>query len=141
VRESAFDLTYIVFGAFGILCLGTLAYMVITEFVMPNSPQAVFRRSLRLLRDNDAVCAYFGTPLRGFGEETRRGRRRNVTHLEYVKDGEERMRMVFYVRGPSGDGSVQLEMKMVSACAPTHAHGAADGHRQIRIPLFTRRIE
>jgi len=112
VRESATDLTYILFGMFGLACLGALAYMVVTEFVMPNSSQAIFRRSLRLLRAHDEVCAYFGTPLRGFGEETRRGRRRNVTHLEYVKDGEERMRMVFYIRGPAGDGSVQLEMKM-----------------------------
>ena len=54
-----------------------------------------------------------GTPLKGHGETSRRGRRRHVSHLEYEKDGIKHMRQKFYIQGPHGKGTVQLECFMV----------------------------
>ena len=36
---------------------------------------------------------------------------RHTAHLEYEKDGEKRMRMLFYIKGPMAAGAVHLEMK------------------------------
>ncbi len=57
------------------------------------------------------IIEELGEPIKGFGETTRRGRRRHVSHLEYEQDGVKHMRMKFYIQGPKRKGTVQLEVQ------------------------------
>lgn len=54
-----------------------------------------------------------GAPIKGFGEETNRRRRTRVSHVYYMRDGVNCIRMQFYIRGSRTDATVQLDMKEV----------------------------
>lgn len=54
-----------------------------------------------------------GTPIKGFGEESRRRRRQHVTHAVYERNGIKYMRMQFYIQGIRNKATVHLEMKEV----------------------------
>ncbi|KAK6014232.1 TIM21 protein [Ostertagia ostertagi] len=53
----------------------------------------------------------FGPTIAGFGEETSRGRRRHVAHHKYEKDGRQRIRVLFHVKGERDEGIAQAEME------------------------------
>lgn len=56
-----------------------------------------------------------GSPIKGYGEETRRRRRGHVASSTYEKDGTTFMRMVFYIQGIRDKATVNLEMRQNSS--------------------------
>ncbi|XP_041737614.1 mitochondrial import inner membrane translocase subunit Tim21-like [Coregonus clupeaformis] len=59
------------------------------------------------------VIGVFREPNKCFGETSRRGRRQQVSHVEYMKDGLKHMRLKFYIEGeePGHQGTVHTESK------------------------------
>lgn len=55
-----------------------------------------------------------GAPIKGYGEESRRGRRQHVMHTVFERNGVPHVRMKFYVQGLRNKGTVHLESKEVS---------------------------
>lgn len=54
-----------------------------------------------------------GTPIKGFGEETRRRRRQHVAHSIYQRNGKQYIRMQFYIQGLRNKATVHLEKELV----------------------------
>lgn len=95
-------------GALGVLC-----YFLFEQFFSMDSPQKIFSDALSLIRADENCEELFGKPIAGFGEETSRGRRRHVAHQKYQKDGRERIRVVFHLKGPKCQGLAQAEMEQL----------------------------
>lgn len=55
-----------------------------------------------------------GAPIKGFGEESRRGRRQHVAHSSFERNGVPHIRMRFYVQGIRNKGTVHLESREVT---------------------------
>lgn len=110
VKEAGKDVYYTGFILAGIGTLGVMAYFIGSELFSGSSANGVYTKAFKLCKNNTQVIDNFGEPLKGFGETTRRGRRRHVSHLEYMKDGVKHMRMKFYIQGPIRRGTVNLEV-------------------------------
>ncbi|KAI8125447.1 Mitochondrial import inner membrane translocase subunit Tim21 [Lucilia cuprina] len=52
-----------------------------------------------------------GAPIKGFGEESRRGRRQHVAHSSFERNGVPHIRMRFYVQGIRNKATVHLESR------------------------------
>lgn len=55
-----------------------------------------------------------GAPIKGFGEESRRGRRQHVAHQLFDRNGTNHMAMQFYIQGIRNKATVKLEKNLVS---------------------------
>lgn len=54
-----------------------------------------------------------GSPIKGFGEETRRRRRQHVAHSIHLRNGKQCIRMQFYIQGIRNKATVHLEKELV----------------------------
>ncbi|VDM57400.1 unnamed protein product [Angiostrongylus costaricensis] len=95
-------------GGLGIL--GVFVYLLAREFLAEGSPQK-FYSALALIRRDETCRELFGPTIAGFGEETSRGRRRHVAHHKYQKDGKQRIRVLFHLKGERDEGIAQAEME------------------------------
>lgn len=86
-------------------------YQVFRELFSSKSPNSVYTTSLKKCCADPRVIDSLGEPIKGFGEETRRGRRRHVSHLFYERDGINFLRMKYYIQGSRKRGTVHLEMR------------------------------
>ncbi|XP_065345740.1 mitochondrial import inner membrane translocase subunit Tim21 [Cloeon dipterum] len=110
VKETTKTVGYsgIVLAGLGVTSI--ILYYVFRELFSSDSPNSVYTAALdRCLRD-PKVADLLGEPIKGFGEETRRGRRTHVSHLLYEKDGANYLRMKFYLKGSRNQATVNLEM-------------------------------
>lgn len=110
VKEAGKDIYYTGFIIAGLGVLGMMAYYIGSELFSSGSANGVYTKAFKLCKSNTQVIDNFGEPLKGYGEMTRRGRRRHVSHLEYDKEGVKHMRMKFYIEGPIRKGTVNLEV-------------------------------
>lgn len=110
VKEAGKDVYYTGFIIAGVGALGIMVYYIGSELFSGGSANGVYTKAFKLCKNNTQVIDNFGEPLKGFGETTRRGRRRHVSHLEYEKNGVKHMRMKFYIEGPIRRGTVNLEV-------------------------------
>jgi len=111
VKEGVKDVYYFSAFAAAVAVAGALLFYVFRDLFSSKSPTRIYGRALKIVQANDQVIDALGSPIKGYGEETRRGRRRDVSHVEYIKDGVNYMRVKFYVQGPQGKGTVRLEVK------------------------------
>ncbi|CAI5448598.1 unnamed protein product [Caenorhabditis angaria] len=95
----------------GVGLIGAFVYVLAGEFFREDSPQTIFNRALDIVREDGRCQDIFGPTIAGFGEETARGRRRHVAHHKYEKDGRQRIRVLFHVKGDRGEGIAQAEME------------------------------
>ncbi|XP_064466970.1 mitochondrial import inner membrane translocase subunit Tim21-like [Ornithodoros turicata] len=111
VKQTTKDASYLGVILAGLSVTGLMFYAIFRELFSGRSPNSVYTRALERCRSNTSVLAAFGEPLQGHGETTARGRRRHVSHVEYIKDGINHMRMKFYIKGPHKSGTVHLEVR------------------------------
>lgn len=111
VKQSTKDASYLGVILAGLGVTGLMFYTIFHELFSGHSPNSVYSRALERCRADPRLKAALGEPLQGHGETTSRGRRRHVSHMEYIKDGINYMRMKFYIKGPSRSGTVHLEVK------------------------------
>ena len=109
VKEAGKTATYGSFILMGVAFTGGLVWYVANELLFGFSSNAVFSRALDIVKDHDLVQMEIGDSMKGFGEESGRGRRKNVSYAEYTHDGVNYMRVQFYVKGAKGKGTVHTE--------------------------------
>ncbi|KAM8822979.1 mitochondrial import inner membrane translocase subunit Tim21 [Spinachia spinachia] len=111
VKEAGRDFTYLIVVIIGLSVTGGLLYVVFQELFSSSSPNKVYGKAFNKVRLDPEVIGAFGEPIKCYGETTRRGRRQQVSHREYLKDGLKHMRLNFYIEGsePGRKGTVHSE--------------------------------
>ncbi|VDN51838.1 unnamed protein product [Dracunculus medinensis] len=109
VREQATNTFFYFALVASISGLATVGYFLFAEFFSSESPQKIFSDALSLIRNDDRCRDIFGASIAGFGEETSRGRRRHVAYHRYEKNGKERIRVIFHLKGSRTRGVAQAE--------------------------------
>lgn len=113
VKETTKTASYLGVIVLGIGVTATLFYAVFNELFSSKSPNNVYTRATKKCLSDPRVEDKLGTPIKAYGEETRRGRRQHVNHLVYQKDGVKHLRMKFYLEGTRNKATVQLDMEEV----------------------------
>ncbi|KAF7661754.1 hypothetical protein LDENG_00253720 [Lucifuga dentata] len=113
VKDAGRDFTYLIVVLIGLGVTGGLLYVVFQELFSSSSPNKVYGKAFNKVKSHPEVIGAFGEPIKCYGETTRRGRRQQVSHLEYLKDGLKHMRLKFYIEGsePGLKGTVHSESK------------------------------
>lgn len=113
MKEAGRDFTYLIVVLIGLGVTGGLLYVVFQELFSSSSPNKVYGKAFNKVKLDPEVIGAFGEPIKCYGETTRRGRRQQVSHLEYLKDGLKHMRLKFYIEGsePGLKGTVHSESK------------------------------
>ncbi|XP_014286978.1 mitochondrial import inner membrane translocase subunit Tim21 [Halyomorpha halys] len=111
VKEATKTVSYSAVILLGIGVTAALFYAVFRELFSSKSPSGVYSNAFKLCSNDTRIQDALGTPIKGFGEETSRGRRRHVNQVSYQKEGVPHMRMVFYLKGSRNSGTVHLEVK------------------------------
>eukprot|EP00250_Pteridium_aquilinum_P004650 c14861_g1_i1 orf=270-1043(+) len=97
---------------FGFAVAGFAAYGVFKELLFEPKEYKVFNKALSRVQSDNQVTVRIGTPITGYGQDTRnRAARQHIPHRAWVdEDGVQRIEVQFYVRGPHGIGRVHSEM-------------------------------
>ncbi|XP_022600042.1 mitochondrial import inner membrane translocase subunit Tim21 [Seriola dumerili] len=113
VKDAGRDFTYLIVVLIGLGVTGGLLYVVFQELFSSSSPNKIYGKAFDKVKSHPEVIGAFGEPIKCYGETTRRGRRQQVSHLEYLKDGLKHMRLKFYIEGsePGLKGTVHSESK------------------------------
>ncbi|NWS44214.1 TIM21 translocase, partial [Probosciger aterrimus] len=113
VKDAGRDFTYFIVVLVGIGVTGGLFYVIFKELFSSSSPSKIYGDALEKCRSHPEIISVFGESIKGYGEATRRGRRQLVSHIEYVKDGLEHMRLKFYIEGSESGkrGTVHVEVR------------------------------
>lgn len=111
VKEAGRDFTYLIVVLVGLGVTGGLLYVVFQELFSSSSPNKIYGKAFNKVKIDTEVIGAFGEPIKGYGETTRRGRRQQVRHMEYIKDGLKHMHLKFYIEGsePGLKGIVHSE--------------------------------
>ncbi|XP_055592193.1 mitochondrial import inner membrane translocase subunit Tim21 isoform X2 [Uranotaenia lowii] len=112
VKENTKTASYMGVILLGVGVTGILFYAIFRELFSSNSPNNIYTEALERIQHENRVKDALGAPIKGFGEESRRGRRNHVAHTSYVRDGVQYIRMQFYVQGIRNKATVHLEKKM-----------------------------
>ncbi|XP_061121503.1 mitochondrial import inner membrane translocase subunit Tim21-like [Syngnathus typhle] len=113
VKKAGRDFTYLIVVLIGLGVTGGLLYVVFQELFSSSSPNKVYGKAFNKVRLDPEVIGAFGEPIKCYGETTRRRRRQQISHMEYLKDGLKHMRLKFYIEGsePGLKGTVHSESK------------------------------
>lgn len=113
VKDAGRDFTYLIVVLIGLGVTGGLLYVVFQELFSTSSPNKIYGKAFDKVKSYPEVIGAFGEPIKCYGETTRRGRRQQVSHVEYLKDGLKHMRLKFYIEGsePGLKGTVHSESK------------------------------
>ncbi|XP_073344437.1 mitochondrial import inner membrane translocase subunit Tim21 [Pagrus major] len=113
VKDAGRDFTYLIVVLVGLGVTGGLLYVVFQELFSSSSPNKIYGKAFNKVRLDPEVIGAFGEPIKCYGETTRRGRRQQVSHMEYLKDGRKHMQLKFYIEGsePGLKGTVHSESK------------------------------
>ncbi|XP_041376415.1 mitochondrial import inner membrane translocase subunit Tim21-like [Gigantopelta aegis] len=111
VKEAGKDATYTGVIIIGVGVTAVMFFAIGRELFSSQSPSGLYGKALKMCEKNDQLKSMLGEPMKGYGETTRRGRRRYVSHQEYIENGVKYMRIRFYIEGPYAKGTVNLEVK------------------------------
>ena len=78
VKEATKTASYSAIILLGIGVTAALFYAVFKELFSSKSPSGVYSNAFKICSEDTRVQDALGTPIKGFGEETSRGRRRHV---------------------------------------------------------------
>lgn len=87
-------------------------YAVFKELIFEPKEYKVFGKALRRIQDDNQVRVRIGSPITGYGQESRNraARQRISNRIWKDDDGVEHVEVNFYIRGPHGAGKVFTEM-------------------------------
>ncbi|KAI7737927.1 hypothetical protein M8C21_027393 [Ambrosia artemisiifolia] len=87
-------------------------YGVFKELIFEPKEYKVFNKALRRIQDDSQVKVRIGSPITGYGQESRNraARQRIPNRVWKDDDGVEHVEVNFYIRGPHGAGKVFSEM-------------------------------
>ncbi|XP_015108577.1 mitochondrial import inner membrane translocase subunit Tim21 [Diachasma alloeum] len=111
VKENTKSAWYVSVIIAGVGVTAVMFYAIFKELFSGKSPNSVYSKALDRIMKDPKVLDALGEPIKAFGEENRRGRRRHVSHTVYQHNGKQYMRMQFYVQGLRKRGTVHLEVR------------------------------
>ncbi|KAJ0945978.1 putative mitochondrial import inner membrane translocase subunit Tim21, tim21 IMS domain superfamily [Helianthus annuus] len=87
-------------------------YGVFKELIFEPKEYKVFNKALKRIQDDSQVRVRIGSPITGYGQESRNraARQRIPNRVWKDDDGVEHVEVNFYIRGPHGAGKVFAEM-------------------------------
>ncbi|KAK1418775.1 hypothetical protein QVD17_27922 [Tagetes erecta] len=87
-------------------------YGVFKELIFEPKEYKVFNKALRRIQDDSQVRVRIGSPITGYGQESRNraARQRIPNRVWKDDDGVEHVEVQFHIRGPHGTGRVFTEM-------------------------------
>ncbi|CAA7047303.1 unnamed protein product [Microthlaspi erraticum] len=96
----------------GLGVAGAAAYAVFKELIFQPKEYKIFDKALKRIQDDGQVRVRIGSPIKGYGQETRnRAARQRIPNRVFTdEDGVEHVEVNFYIRGPQGAGKVYAEM-------------------------------
>ncbi|XP_060218951.1 probable mitochondrial import inner membrane translocase subunit TIM21 [Lycium barbarum] len=96
----------------GLAVAGAAAYGVFKELIFQPKEYKIFNKGLKRVQNDGQVKARIGSPVTGYGSESRnRAARQRVPNRIWTdEDGVEHVEVNFYIRGPHGAGKVYTEM-------------------------------
>ncbi|KAJ6645927.1 Mitochondrial import inner membrane translocase subunit Tim21 [Pseudolycoriella hygida] len=95
----------------GVGVTGALFYTILKELWSSNSPNNIYSAALDRCVNDTRIQDQLGAPIKGYGEESRRGRRQRVAHTIFERNGVPHIQMQFYIQGIRNKATVHLEMK------------------------------
>jgi len=96
----------------GLGVIGVVLYNLWLELFSGNSPNSLFQSASDKCMDHPKVQDMLGEPIKAFGEETRRGRRRHVSYLDYTdENGRKGVRVQFYLQGLRKRATCQVDAR------------------------------
>lgn len=114
VAQAGKDVSYFGIILVGFAVTGVLIWFVVSELFFGFSANRVYASALKKVKASAEVLEAVGEPIMGHGETTSRGRRRHVSYQEYLVDGENYMRVKFYLKGSKRKGTVHVDVKQGS---------------------------
>ncbi|EOA21312.1 hypothetical protein CARUB_v10001670mg [Capsella rubella] len=96
----------------GLGIAGAAGYAVFKELIFQPKEYKIFDKALKRIQDDGQVRVRIGSPIKGYGQETRnRAARQRIPNRVFTdEDGVEHVEVNFYIRGPQGAGKVYTEM-------------------------------
>ncbi|XP_010479077.1 PREDICTED: probable mitochondrial import inner membrane translocase subunit TIM21 [Camelina sativa] len=96
----------------GLAVAGAAGYGVFKELIFQPKEYKIFDKALKRIQDDGQVRVRIGSPIKGYGQETRnRAARQRIPNRVFTdEDGVEHVEVNFYIRGPQGAGKVYAEM-------------------------------
>ncbi|XP_002979780.2 probable mitochondrial import inner membrane translocase subunit TIM21 isoform X2 [Selaginella moellendorffii] len=96
----------------GLAVAAAAAYAVFKELVFQPKEYKIFGKALDRVQHDSQVTLRIGTPVTGYGQESRhRAARQRISNRVWKdEDGVERIEIMFFIRGPQGSGKVYTEM-------------------------------
>ncbi|XP_020238900.1 probable mitochondrial import inner membrane translocase subunit TIM21 [Cajanus cajan] len=87
-------------------------YAVFKELIFQPKEYKIYSKALKRIQDDGQVRVRIGSPITGYGQESRnRAARQRIPHRIWTdEDGAEHVEVNFYIRGPHGHGKVFSEM-------------------------------
>ncbi|MCL7037331.1 hypothetical protein MKW94_022602 [Papaver nudicaule] len=102
--------SFIIIAGFGLAIAA--GYAVVKELILEPKEYKIFNKALNRIQDDPQVKSKIGSPITGYGQESRnRAARQRIPHRVWTdEDGVEHVEVNFYIRGPHGAGKVYSEM-------------------------------
>ncbi|KAK9805149.1 hypothetical protein WJX72_002065 [[Myrmecia] bisecta] len=104
--------SYTVLILAGLGFAAAILYFAVNELLIQPKEYTCFNTTLEKLRDDPRVTVRLGTPISGYGQESRnRAARQRIPHRVYTdQNGVERILIQFHAKGPSGLARVSADM-------------------------------
>ncbi|VDN03028.1 unnamed protein product [Thelazia callipaeda] len=109
VKEKATNAYLYTAYLLSLVVMGGMAYLLYEEILAPGAPQTVFSKALSLIKKDPECCRLLGDSIVGYVEG--RGRIKQVAHHSYKKNENDRVRVMFNVKGNRCQGIVTAEME------------------------------
>ncbi|XP_022133805.1 probable mitochondrial import inner membrane translocase subunit TIM21 [Momordica charantia] len=102
--------SFIILAGLGVAAAA--GYAVFKELIFQPKEYKIFDKALKRIQDDSQVRIRIGSPITGYGQESRnRAARQRIPNRVWTdEDGVERVEINFYIRGPHGAGKVYTEM-------------------------------
>ncbi|XP_005177579.3 mitochondrial import inner membrane translocase subunit Tim21-like [Musca domestica] len=111
IKETTKTASYTAVILAGIGVTAVMFWAIFRELFSSTSPNNIYSDALERVKEDIRVQDAIGAPIKGYGEESRRGRRQHVMHTVFERNGVPHVRMKFYVQGLRNKGTVHLESK------------------------------
>lgn len=87
-------------------------YAVFKELIFQPKEYKIYNKALKRIQDDGQIRVRIGSPITGYGQESRnRAARQRIPHRVWTdEEGAEHVEVNFYIRGPHGHGKVFAEM-------------------------------
>uniref|UniRef100_A0A1A9WXR9 Mitochondrial import inner membrane translocase subunit Tim21 n=1 Tax=Glossina brevipalpis TaxID=37001 RepID=A0A1A9WXR9_9MUSC len=111
IKENTKTASYVAIIVAGVGVTAVMFWTIFSELFSSTSPNNIYSSALEQVKDDPRVQDAIGAPIKGYGEESRRGRRQRVAHSTYLRNGVPHMRMQFYIQGIRSKATVHLEAR------------------------------